>query len=451
MKKHEESGFKFQPFSKKQIQVLTWWMPNSPVKDKDILIADGSVRAGKTVVMSLSFVMWAMESYDEENFALCGKTIGSLRRNVVKPLKKMLIGRGYQCKDHRSGTDNYLTISKNGKVNDFYIFGGKDESSQDLIQGLTLAGVLFDEVALMPESFVNQATARCSVEGAKMWFNCNPDGPYHWFKLEYLDKLEEKNALHLHFTMDDNLSLSEKVKERYKRSYTGVFYERFILGLWTLAEGLIYKLFANMISQNREEIFKKDIANLIEINVGFDFGGNKSGHSFVATGITRGYKELIALASERWLEGDERKSTKTEKYKQNIDPDVLGQLFVEFIKMVQKKYGRIEHIYCDSAEQVLIRGIRKALESAGIYITVRNARKSEINDRIRCACILMAQKRFFITEDCESLIKALTTAVWNPKEVTKDERLDDGTSDIDTLDAFEYSFEKDMKRLIDAA
>ena len=132
--KQKETGFKFQPFSKKQLQVLTWWMPNSPVNDKDILIADGSVRAGKTVVMSLSFVMWAMETFDEENFALCGKTIGSLRRNVVKPLKKMLIGRGYQCKDHRSGTDNYLTISKNGTMNDFYIFGGKDESSQDLIQ-----------------------------------------------------------------------------------------------------------------------------------------------------------------------------------------------------------------------------------------------------------------------------------------------------------------------------
>lgn len=340
---------------------------------------------------------------------------------------------------------------KNGKYNDFYIFGGKDEGSQDLIQGLTLAGVLFDEVALMPQSFVEQATLRCSVEGAKMWFNCNPGSPYHWFKTEYLDNLEEKNAIHLHFTMDDNLSLSDKVKERYKRSYTGVFYERFILGLWVLAEGLIYKLFANMITQNRKEIIKEQVPNLMEINIGFDFGGNKSGHSFVATGITRGYKELVALASERWLEGDERKSTKTEKYKQNIDPDMLGQLFVEFVKFVQSKYGRIEYIYCDSAEQVLIRGIRKALENAGIYITVRNARKSEINDRIRCATILMAQKRFFLTNDCESLIKALTTAVWNPKEVTKDERLDDGSSDIDTLDAFEYSYERSTKHLVEAA
>ena len=167
-KKKKEGAFKFQPFSDKQVQVLTWWNEVSPVREADILIADGSVRAGKTVVMSLSFVMWANETFDGENFALCGKTIGSLRRNVIKPLKKMLKGRGYKCKDHRSSNENYLTISKNEVSNDFYLFGGKDEGSQDLIQGITLAGVLFDEVALMPQSFVNQATARCSVESAKM-------------------------------------------------------------------------------------------------------------------------------------------------------------------------------------------------------------------------------------------------------------------------------------------
>jgi len=393
-----------------------------------------------------------MKMFEEENFALCGKTIGSLRRNVIKPLKKMLKGRGYSCKDHRSSNENYLTISKNGKSNDYYLFGGKDEGSQDLIQGITLAGVLFDEVALMPQSFVNQATARCSVDGAKMWFNCNPDGPYHWFKLEYLDKLEEKNALHIHFTMDDNLSLSEHVKNRYKSMYTGIFYERYILGLWKLAEGLIYKRFANDISGNDAPIKKKgSVCNLQEINIGFDFGGNKSGHSFVATGITAGYKELIALASERWLEdnGDKKKSD-TDRYCKDIGPDKLGELFVAFVKVIQQKYGQIDHIYCDSAEQVLIRGIKTALEKAGIYITVRNARKSPINDRIKCTQMLIEQRRFFITEDCGSLTKALCTAVWNPKNLTEDERLDDGTSDIDTLDGFEYSFEKDMKHLIDA-
>ena len=233
--------FRFKPFSRKQKKVLTWWMGNSPVKDKDGIIADGSIRSGKTVSMSLSFVMWAMETFDGQNFGMCGKTIGSFRRNVLMLLKLMLRSRGYKVKDHRA--DNMVEISFKGKINYFYIFGGKDERSQDLIQGITLAGVLFDEVALMPESFVNQATGRCSVDGSKFWFNCNPDGPYHWFKVNWIDKAAEKNLLYLHFTMDDNLSLSEKIKARYAALYSGVFYQRYILGLWVVAEGIIYDMF----------------------------------------------------------------------------------------------------------------------------------------------------------------------------------------------------------------
>lgn len=240
-KKKRPALFKFKPFSEKQLKVLKWWQKNSPHKDKDGIICDGSVRAGKTVVMSLSYVIWGMETFEDENLGMSGKTIGSFRRNVFKPLKRMLQSRGYNVKEYRS--ENMFTVTFRGKVNYFYIFGGKDEASQDLIQGITLAGMFFDEVALMPQSFVNQATARCSVDGAKFWFNCNPAGPYHWFKLEYLDQLDAKNMLHLHFTMDDNLSLSERVKERYKRMYHGVFYKRFILGLWVLAEGIIYDMF----------------------------------------------------------------------------------------------------------------------------------------------------------------------------------------------------------------
>ncbi|KQL57226.1 MULTISPECIES: PBSX family phage terminase large subunit [Bacillaceae] len=241
MKKLKPALFKFKPFSTKQFKVLTWWHEASPFKDNDGIICDGSVRAGKTVVMSLSYIMWAMETFNEENLGMSGKTIGALRRNVITPLKRMLKSRGYRVKDHRA--DNYLSISFRGKTNYFYIFGGKDESSQDLIQGITLAGMFFDEVALMPESFVNQATARCSVDGSKMWYNCNPAGPHHWFKTKFLDLKHEKRLLHLHFTMDDNLSLSKAIKERYKRMYTGIFYKRYILGLWVLAEGVIYDMF----------------------------------------------------------------------------------------------------------------------------------------------------------------------------------------------------------------
>lgn len=233
--------FKWRPFSRKQIKVLTWWMDESPTADLDAIICDGAVRSGKTASMSFSFIAWATEKFTGENFGMAGKTIGSLRRNVIGPLKQMLYSRGYIVVEHRA--ENYLTIRRGLHSNDFYLFGGRDERSQDLIQGITLAGMFFDEVALMPRSFVDQATARCSVEGSKYWFNCNPAGPYHWFKTEWLDQLKQKMALHLHFEMDDNLSLSEKVKARYRRMYSGVFYKRYILGLWVLAEGLIYDMF----------------------------------------------------------------------------------------------------------------------------------------------------------------------------------------------------------------
>lgn len=241
LKKIKKAVFKFKPFSKKQLKVLTWWLPESPVHDKEGIIADGAIRSGKTLSMSLSFVMWAMETFDQQNFGMCGKTIGSFRRNVLFWLKLMLKSRGYKVKDQRA--DNLIVVTRNNKVNYFYIFGGKDESSQDLIQGITLAGVFFDEVALMPESFVSQATGRCSVDGSKFWFNCNPAGPYHWFKVNWIDEIKKKNLIYLHFTMDDNLSLTEKVKERYRKMYSGVFFKRYILGLWIMAEGIIYDMF----------------------------------------------------------------------------------------------------------------------------------------------------------------------------------------------------------------
>lgn len=236
--------------SKKQRKVLKWWK-DTQVMDFDGVIADGAIRSGKTHSMSFSFVVWAMYNYNDENFAMCGKTIGSLRRNVLIPLKKMIQRHGYDVEEKRS--ENLLIISKGYVENYFYLFGGKDESSQDLIQGITLAGVFFDEVALMPESFVNQATGRCSVNGSKMWFNCNPAYPNHWFKKEWIDKADEKNLLYLHFDMDDNPSLTEKIKARYRSMYAGIFFERYILGLWTLAEGLIYPMYQDALEEPQGE------------------------------------------------------------------------------------------------------------------------------------------------------------------------------------------------------
>lgn len=234
-----EPTIRFESFSTKQMQSLTWWCDTSKYRLYNGIIADGSIRAGKTISMAVSFILWAMSCFDHQNFAMCGKTVGAFRRNVWNWLKPVILVRGYKVEESR--TQNAIVINNGKHTNYFYIFGGRDESSQDLIQGMTLAGLYCDEVALMPESFVNQATGRCSVAGAKMWFNCNPESPMHWFLKNWIEKKEEKKLLHLHFTMDDNPSLSEEIRERYRSTYTGVFYERFILGLWVMAQGAIYK------------------------------------------------------------------------------------------------------------------------------------------------------------------------------------------------------------------
>ena len=231
-----------QAFSPKQRLVLTWWVPGNPNWGKEAIICDGAVRSGKTMAMGLSFFLWAMTSFQDQRFGICGKTIESLRRNVLAEILPKLEGLGGQWKEKRS--ENLVTVRFRGRENRFYIFGGRDESSASLIQGITFAGVLLDEVALMPRSFVEQACARCSVTGSRLWFNCNPAGPSHWFYRTWILEAEKRNALRLHFTMEDNPSLSEQIRERYRRLYTGVFYRRFILGQWAQAEGRVYDFFS---------------------------------------------------------------------------------------------------------------------------------------------------------------------------------------------------------------
>ena len=219
-------------FSKKQLQVMTWWTGK-----QDAIICDGAIRAGKTYAMSCGFFLWSMSCFQNSVFALCGKTVSALRRNVVLQLPRWL-GREFHITEHRG--ENKLTVRLGNRENTYYLFGGQDESSYMLIQGITLAGVFLDEVALMPRSFVEQACARCSVAGSKMWFNCNPGSPEHWFYKAWVVQAAEKNALHLHFSMEDNPGLAPAVRERYQRLYTGVFYQRYILGEWCQAEGLVY-------------------------------------------------------------------------------------------------------------------------------------------------------------------------------------------------------------------
>ena len=224
-------------FSPKQRQVLTWWQTGR----WQALICDGAVRSGKTFCMGLSFFLWAQHDFNGRQFALCGKTVGALRRNLLTELVPCLRRIGMEVRENRSA--NTLTVVYAGHRNQFLLFGGKDASSAALIQGSTLAGLLLDETALMPRAFVEQAVARCSVRGSRLWFNCNPEGPEHWFYKEWIEKAESRGALRLHFTMEDNPGLPPEIRQRYERLYTGVFYRRFVLGEWAAAQGLVYDFF----------------------------------------------------------------------------------------------------------------------------------------------------------------------------------------------------------------
>ncbi len=227
--------------SQKQKLALNWWHPSSPYANCHAIICDGAVRSGKTFCMSVSFILWSFFRFEKQVFAICSKTIASVRRNVAFPLLEQLKRMGFQC--HYVASKNYLQIVCGNKEHRFYFFGGLHEGSSSLIQGMTLAGVFLDEVALMPRSFVEQAIARCSVEGAKIWFNCNPDNPYHWFYQEWIVKATQKKTFYLHFRMEDNPSLSKQVIERYQMMYSGAFYERFVLGKWVSVIGTVYPMF----------------------------------------------------------------------------------------------------------------------------------------------------------------------------------------------------------------
>ncbi len=227
--------------SPKQRQAVFWWKKGSPTAHYDGILCDGAIRSGKTLSLGLGFFLWAMTSFRGSRFALCGKTVGAVRRNVLSELLPKLMELGMEVQDKRS--ENRMHIRFLGSENDFFLFGGGNESSQDLIQGMTLAGVLLDEATLMPKSFVEQACARCSVLGAKIFLNCNPSSPRHWLYEEWILKAEARNFLHLHFTMADNPALTPAVRKRYENLYEGAFYRRYVLGQWVQAEGRVYDFF----------------------------------------------------------------------------------------------------------------------------------------------------------------------------------------------------------------
>ena len=399
--------FQFQPFSRKQKKILTWWTANSPMKDLDGIIADGAIRSGKTVSMSLSYVIWGMTNFNQQNFGMAGKTIGSFRRNVLNQLKLMLSSRGYKYRDRRA--DNLLEVSRGNVTNFFYIFGGKDESSQDLIQGITLAGIFFDEVALMPESFINQATGRLSVEGSKYWFNCNPDGPYHFFKVNWIDRADDKRLLYLHFDMDDNLSLTEHVKARYRSMYTGVFYQRYIQGLWTVAEGVIYDMF----DQSKHIVdLAPDTSKPSYISI--DYGTQN------ATVFLLWQKD----GAGNWVAVDEYYYSGRDNHKQKTDKE-----FADDLEAFTTGY-RIQRVIIDPSAASFIAELKKR----GFNIKRAN---NDVLNGIRFVGTLLNREQIHISARCENLIKEFSAYIWDAKAAAHGE--DKPVKEFDhALDSFRY-------------
>lgn len=425
-RKKKRAQFKFKPFSDQQRRLIHWWRPAALTSKNNYVIADGSIRSGKTIACIIGFLTWSQEMHSGQNFIVAGKTIGALKRNVVQPMLQILEAWGWAYNYVSSGTEPRIEIG----TNIYYLFGANTEAEEKKVQGLTAAGAYLDEAALFPKSFIDQAVGRCSVDGWKFWMNCNPAGPHHFICEEYLnpEEMKRKKVYHLHFTMDDNYSISAKRKEEYRNAWPhgSVFYKRFILGLWVAADGLIYQQFADNVEDyliTDDWLEENEIAYAV---IGVDFGGTKSAHSFTLTGFTRGYKQIVVL---------------DEYYcKKRINPKQLQDDFIDFVRRAQMKF-KVYEAYCDSAEQTLIAGLEMACVEARVGIDIRNAIKGPINDRIAFYNSIIAQNRWKVMAHCKNIISAFEQAVYDDKKVNMDVRLDDGLMNVDSLDSTEYSTE----------
>lgn len=438
-KQKKPAKFDFKPFSEQQRRLIHWWRPIVKASINDFVIADGAIRSGKTIAMIIGFLTWSQTMFSGQSFILAGKTMGALKKNVVRPMLQMLEAWSWPYEYIRSGTDARLEIG----TNTYYLYGANTEASQDALQGLTAAGAYADEAALFPQNFIDQMIGRCSVPGAKIWMNCNPDNPHNYIKEEFIDKAKKKKVYHLHFMMDDNLTLSPKVKARYRRTWPpgSVFYKRFILGLWVAADGLTYQQFADNVKNyliSDSWLLERDGRNQLKneiayATIGVDFGGTKSAHSFTLTGFTKGFKQVVVL--DEWY------------CKKRINPEQLQKAFVDFVKRARTKY-RVYEAYCDSAEQTLISGLEMACMQAHVAIDIKNAIKGPINDRIAFYNSLIAQHRWKVMKHCRHTIEAFEQAVYDDTKKNMDVRLDDGLMNVDSLDSCEYSTESVMNDIL---
>lgn len=382
---------KYAVFSPRSLLTMTWWQTER-YKDKDAIICDGSIRSSKTVSMSIGFILWSCSCFNGKTFAICGKTIESLRRNVITQLPTLFEGL---CKITERKSENLMVVSLDGRVNKYYLFGGKDEGSAALIQGMTLAGVMFDEVALMPRSFVEQALARCSVERSKFWFNCNPDSPEHWFYKEWIQKHKKKNALYLHFTMEDNNSLSEKVKKRYENMYSGVFYDRFIRGLWVVAEGLVYPRFSK--ADNVTEDIPESGTYYISIDYG-TLNPFSAGLWCVSDGKAVRIKEYYHSGR------DTKRQLTDEEYHAELEKLIQ---YTDSEGVLQER--EIDRVVIDPSAASFIACIRRHGK-----FRVKHAVNAVV-DGIRNVTSMLNGQRLFIHSSCKDSIKEFGLYSWDDK------------------------------------
>ena len=361
----------FETVSEKQKQVFQWWNKT----DYKAIICDGAVRSGKTMCMITSFIHWAMRNFNGCNFGICGKTVASAERNIQRPLAGIADVTHYYKLKYLKGTHLLIVESKSKKhkaINYFWIFGGKDESSYTLLQGITLSGVFLDEVALMPESFVNQAIARTlSEKNAKYWFNCNPESPAHWFYNDWILKSEEHNALHLHFLMTDNPILDDEQIAEAEMQFQGVFYQRYIQGLWVVAEGLIYPMYEEAISEPPEKAYVQQYVMSI------DYGTQNAFAALMWAKI----EDIWYAIDEYYYSGRTEGVQKTdEQYAQDIDKftepyrqgeklrTIIDPSAASFIAVLrQRKLYRV--IPADNAVLDGIRNTATALQTGKIKIS----------------------------------------------------------------------------------
>jgi len=411
-------------FSGKQAAIIKQLKSDSLAR---INLLEGAVRSGKTWISLIVFGLWVALQSEDATFLMVGKTLTSLKRNCLDLLQSLVGEQNFQ----------YNTSAKEAKLfgRTVYLEGTNDARAEGKIRGMTLTGAYCDEITLFAEDFFAMLLSRLSMPGAKLFATTNPDSPQHWFMVKYIKRADELDMNIHRFTIDDNPFLDAAYVSSLKKEYTGVFYKRFILGQWVVADGACYPQFAD-----RPEDFIVD--SLPEdprfISIGVDWGGNRSLTTFVAT-VFHGNFDRLTVIKDHHVKGR----------KGEIDGNRVNTEFVRFVKSLWEEYPNIpaRYVFADSAEQYLINGLRSVIKGMGL--SIGDSQKVEIVQRIICANSLFNTGRLKVMKECESVIDGFRSAVWDSKAAAtgKDKRLDDFTSDIDILDATEYSFERFIPKL----